>query len=241
MRQVIGACCLMFLALLLNSGAIAQELLTPHEAQYKVRISVLRGEMNSRLELVDGHYQVMSIVKPKGIARLISRGSIEEHSIFSVLDGLVQPSQYSSSDTLAKEGQTVSMHFDWASDVLTGHMGGQPIELSLASGAIDRASLQYALMVDLMHGRVRHEYILQEPDDIKRLEITLEGEKVVEVPYGRLKAIGITHSANSSSRKTTLWCAPSLGYLPVIIEQYKDGKLKGRVELSSYSLLGGAG
>ena len=230
-------CCAVILASPFNSTAFSSELLTPHVAQYEVRISVLGGELNSRLENVDGSYVAISRVEPKGFARLLVRGSIEERSVFTIADGLVQSSKYSSSDTLTKHGQDIDMEFDWVQGTVTGHTSEGPLAMAATDGAIDRASLQYALMLDLMNDRLRDEYVLQDVDDVKRLIVSVEGEKFVDVPYGRISVIGITHSTTESSRKTTLWCAPSLGYLPVVIEQYRKGKLGGRVVLSSYSKL----
>ena len=90
-------------------------------------------------------------------------------------------------------------------------------------------------MVDLLYERSQMQYVLQEVGVVKVLTGTRSDTKTVQVPYGALEVVGITHKSGSSSRSTTLWCAPSLGYLPVIIEQYRDGKLKGRVVLSDYS------
>jgi hypothetical protein len=56
----------------------------------------------------------------------------------------------------------------------------------------------------------------------------------VEVPFGIFDVTGIQHSRENSSRVTTLWCAEKLGYLPVIIEQHRKGKLGVRAVLTSY-------
>jgi len=60
------------------------------------------------------------------------------------------------------------------------------------------------------------------------------GVKPVIVPFGRFEAIGIQHQATNSSRITTLWCVEELGYLPVLIEQHRKGKLRVRAVLTDY-------
>ena len=64
----------------------------------------------------------------------------------------------------------------------------------------------------------------------------------VDAPEGRThelhgihELVGIEHQKEGSSRTTTLWCAPELDYLPVIIEQHRLGKLKFRATLTSYT------
>ena len=127
------------------------------------------------------------------------------------------------------------MSFDWINSVIELRIDDRHIELELAAGTVDRASLQYALMNDLSSGRVRDRYTLQDVDETKVLNVRAAGKKTVKTPFAELTVVGVSHQAAGSSRLTTLWCAPALGYLPVVIEQYRAGKLKGRVLLSAYS------
>jgi len=226
----------LLLASLVGNVVCADDALQPHSAVYKVKIGVLRGQMKSQLELNHGVYVSNSVVQPTGIARIVSRGSIVENSTFTVADGRVRPATYTGFDTLSKNGQDVSLVFNWASNEMDGKADDLQFERQLVSGTIDRASLQYALMADLSSDRLRAEYVLQDIGETKVLSVTSAGSKVVEVPYGEFNVVGITHRAASSSRETTLWCAPALGFLPVIIEQYRDGKLRGQVLLSTYSV-----
>jgi len=225
------------LLLALVGVAAADTELTPHRATYKVKISVLGGELKSRLELKGGEYFVSSTVNPRGLTRLISRGSIQERSRFATSSGTVRSISYTSTDTLSSKGQEVEMSFDWDAMEVLGVVDTQPIQIPLSHDAIDRASLQYALMHDLLNDRLRPEYVLLESEGAKDLTVTIKGEKTIEVPYGEYDVIGIVHKTESSSRETILWCAPTLGFLPVVIEQYRDGKVRGRVVLTEYEVL----
>jgi len=98
----------------------------------------------------------------------------------------------------------------------------------------DRVSIQYELMLDLINGRENAQYSLLDDDELKILEITNIGKKKVKVPYGTFNAVGIQHRKQGSDRVTTLWCAEELGYLPVLIEQHRDGKRALRAELREY-------
>ena len=101
----------------------------------------------------------------------------------------------------------------------------------------DRVSLQYGLMYDLLNGGERAEYFLQDAEELKPLSISNIGTKAVKVPFGRFNAVGIQHQRQGSSRVTTLWCVEELGYLPVIIEQHRKGKLRLRAVLTKYNPL----
>ena len=49
--------------------------------------------------------------------------------------------------------------------------------------------------------------------------------EVITTPLGKIEAIKLTRErSRPKDRKTTLWCAPSLNYLPVMLEHIeKDG------------------
>ena len=47
------------------------------------------------------------------------------------------------------------------------------------------------------------------------------------------------HQKEGSSRRTLLWLAPELDYLPVLIEQYRRDELKVRATLRNYTPLAG--
>jgi hypothetical protein len=90
-------------------------------------------------------------------------------------------------------------------------------------------------MSDLLNGGHRESYSLQDAEKLKLLSVTDMGSKMVKVPFGKFDAIGIQHRAGNSSRVTTLWCAKELGYLPIMIEQHRKGKLKVRAVLANYT------
>jgi hypothetical protein len=95
-------------------------------------------------------------------------------------------------------------------------------------------SIQYEVMQDLLNGEASARYTMFEVDRLRPVNITTLGEKRVEVPAGNFDVIGIQHQAEGSKRITTLWCARELGYLPVIIEQHRKGKLRVRATLMEY-------
>ena len=92
-------------------------------------------------------------------------------------------------------------------------------------------------MHDLLNGGPDERYVLFDIDEFKTLIVRNVGERTVSTPAGNFQAVGIQHQAENSSRITTLWCVEELGYLPVLIEQHRKGKLRMRAELSNYTEL----
>lgn len=230
-------CAIAALMLVFSGSALASGALTPHAAEYKVKISVLGGTLSTRIEAIENGYYAESAIVPTGMSKIIARGSILENSLISLSQDGLRPQRFRSTDTLTSDAENVDLTFDWEADSVSGLIGGADFRSELAKDTHDRVSLQYGLMQDLLSGVERAEYVLQDAEKLKRLMITNVGTKTVSVPFGTFEAIGIQHQAENSSRTTTLWCVEALGYLPVIIEQHRKGKRQLRAELTSYTPL----
>jgi len=85
-----------------------------------------------------------------------------------------------------------------------------------------------------LNGVGEAQYTMFEIDRLRNVHVRNIGTKTVKVPAGEYIAVGIQHQSEGSKRVTTLWCAEELGYLPVIIEQHRQGTLKVRATLSTY-------
>ena len=219
---------------LLASPAMAENSLTPHSAEYKVKISVLSGRLRTQLRATDTGYEATHEIVPTGMSRLFVRGSIRETSNFAVAaDGLL-PTRYRSSDTLSRDKSHTDIEFDWATGKVAGTVNGEAVQSILDDVAHDRVSIQYELMRDMLNGGSSDQYILFDVDRLKTINVRIIGTRRVKVPAGRFDAIGIQHQAENSSRVTTLWCVEELGFLPVLIEQHRKGKLRVRASLRKY-------
>ena len=209
--------------------------LTPFEADYKVRFKGLRGTMTQSLEKTNDDYIARSELKPRGLASILAGGAIQESTVFTIGDARVVSNTYTMTDTISKKDKFASLDFDWVGGRATGRTEKGPVAHDIDSSTYDRASIQYALMLDLLNERSSTAYTMLDRHRRKSLTITDLGERVIEVPFGRYSVRVISHQAEGSSRMTTLYCAPVLGYLPVQIEQFKDGKRQVRAQLTDYT------
>lgn len=216
---------------------LAGSTLTPHIAEYKVRISVLGGKLHTQFEATENGYYAESVIEATGMSRMLAGGAIREKSWFSERDGMILPMQYRSADTISRDHDIVDLDFNWNAQEVTGLINGQDFQAELDGEVHDRVSLQYGLMYDLLNGGEKKKYLLQDAEELKPLSISNVGTKEVNVPYGKFDAVGIRHQREGSSRVTTLWCVEKLGYLPVIIEQHRKGKLRLRAVLTKYQPL----
>ncbi|MGI9234722.1 MAG: DUF3108 domain-containing protein [Woeseiaceae bacterium] len=216
------------------SPAQAAGELTPHTAEYNVKISIVSGRLRTALRQTEAGYTAEHNIAATGMSRLVARGKISEASEFaSGPDGL-QPVAYRSTDTLSRDKVNADVQFDWDSNHAFGTVNGEDFKTELAGFSHDRVSIQYQLMHDLLNDDPSDQYRMFEVDKQKVLNIRMIEAKTVKVRAGKFEAIGIQHQAENSSRVTTLWCVEELGFLPVVIEQHRKGKLRVRATLRNY-------
>ena len=219
---------------LLASQVSAETALTPHTAQYKVKISVVSGQLNTELRKTADGYVAHHVVKATGMSRLLTRGTMDVTSTFSSEADGVKPIRFHSVDTIGDDPD-VDLTFDWTTNEVSGTVGEENVLLQLEGIAHDSVSIQYELMHDLLNGEPDEQYVLFDVEKMRIANVSIGGEKKIKTKAGTFTAVGIQHQKEGSSRTTTLWCAKELDYLPVVIEQHRKGKLKFRATLVSYT------
>lgn len=230
-------CVVLMLSLMLcSSPALADRdrSLVPHTADYRIKISLLEGRLTTTLEKTADGYRAESLIRATGLSQVFANGEIRESSEFALSSEGLRPRHFLSSDSLSREPETVDFTFDWDFGTVTGHWNGEPFENQFDGILHDRVSLQYGLMLNLFNEVQQEQYFLQDAEKLKSLSIRNIGNETLAVPFGQFEATGIQHQADGSSRQTTLWVVEELGYLPVIIEQRRKGKLQVRAVLLDY-------
>ena len=219
----------------------AESGLIPHRAEYRVKISVLSGRLNTELRRTKDGYVARHLIEPTGLAGAIagSGGILAESEFQDGEDGIV-PLRYKGNDELSSDRLRVDIAFDWNAMRASGEFQTKDdpapvaVDSPLDQLVHDPVSIQYELMTDLANGEDTTEYVLFEHDRVRTVEISRVGTRRIKTGAGTFDTIGIRHQAQNSSRATTLWIAMDLGYLPVMIERHRKGKLQMRAELQKY-------
>ncbi|MEM6810204.1 MAG: DUF3108 domain-containing protein [Pseudomonadota bacterium] len=248
-------------ALLVTAGLTAEDApgvaptapvgLTPHAAEYKVKVSGVGGRLTTRLERRGDDFEALHVIEATGFAGLFARGEVRELSRFSDFGRGLLPLHYEARNTL-RQDSGANLDFDWDGGRVTGSVFEEgtntSIDVALDEPMFDRLAVQYRLMSDLALGGIealeadddapgRASYILFDVDESDTLDITPIGARAIKTRAGTFDTIGVQHQKQGSSRRTLLWLAPELDYLPVLIEQYRRDDLKVRATLRDYDTL----
>lgn len=153
-------------------------------------------------------------------------GKITERSIWDFHNGRARPLQYSYKDTNKKKERDVSLVFDWDKKTVTNTINGDPWNMSITPDTQDKLIYQINIMLSLLENSNLKTIEINVADGgkLKTFNAIIKKKETIETPAGKFETIRVNR--DDGKRVTTLWCAPSLNYLPVRIEHYRKGKTK---------------
>jgi hypothetical protein len=178
-------------------------------------------------------YEFSSRVIAKGLLKLVNPNPVVERSEFRLVNGALQPLRFQYEDGSRKGEDNLDAQFDWERGVVLVAGGGARREIELRPGALDRGSLQVTLMRDVAANGAPNAYWLVDEDSLQRYAYTDNGEHSVATGVGALATRAFVQQREGSSRTTWLWLAPELRFLPVRIEQRRDGEVQTAFTLAA--------
>jgi hypothetical protein len=171
-------------------------------------------------------YEFSSRVQAKGLLKLARPNPAIERSHFrSGPDGL-QPVEFWYEDGSRSGEDNFHIVFDWERRIATVSDAAGRREMAVPGDALDRGSLQVALMRDLAATGTPRTYRLADEDSVAEYEYLDNGTAAMQTGVGSVATRILTQQRTGSSRATWLWMAPELRFLPVRIEQRRDGEVQ---------------
>jgi len=226
------------------AGAQPRPGLTSFEATYKItRAGIGLGEIQVRFRLEpDGHYHHESMTEVTGIVSWFHGERVHESSRGRMDETGIHPDYYRYRRSGGEYEKLAEIHFDWESGQVENVIDGQPWKMTIPEGTLDKLVVQIATMRELQENISDQHFKVADGGRLKDYRIYLRGRATLDLPAGRFDTIKVEKEPGSSWRRTYLWLAPALGYLPVqIMRIEKDGTVYYS-ELESFSeSLGNAG
>ena len=198
-------------------------------ANYSIHLNGIEaGELKRSLVTNnDGTRLFKSKTQAKGLFALLKPEVIIETSLWSGSEKLIKPLEYRYTRTGGRKNKHVALDFNWTTGQLYIDDAKRPWSLELENKTLDKLVYQLALMSDLEEKKVTFNYRIADGGKIKHYLITKMNQEVISTPMGKIEAIQLTRErSRPKDRKTTLWCAPALNYIPVMLEHIeKDGTI----------------
>ena len=132
--------------------------------------------------------------------------------------------RYVESKVSGRKRRESTVDFQRAKGQIMQQHKGVTYETPLMAATLDKLSYQLALMRDLEAGTRQLDYQVADDGKVKDYRLIVEGAESVSLADGEVSTLRVVYAREGSGRRTTLWCAPSLGNLPVKIEyRERDG------------------
>jgi hypothetical protein len=183
-------------------------------------------------------YEFSSRVMAKGMLKLARPNPAVERSRFRVDAAGLKPQGFWYEDGSRSGEDNFRIEFDWQRRFATVNTAEARREFAVPEGALDRGSLQVALMRELAATGAVTSYRLADEDGVVEYEYTDNGTATMPTGTGPVATRVLAQQRVGSSRVTTLWVAPELKFLPVRIEQRRDGEVQTAFALVSVQGLG---
>lgn len=174
----------------------------------------------------DGRYIFTSLTHPTGMFAVFFKGKVTERSIWEYHKGRARPILYYYKDTSKKKKRDVNLAFDWEKKTVTNTINGEPWDMEITPDTQDKLIYQINIMLNLLENRDLKTMKINVADGgkLKSYDAIIQQKETIKTPAGKFDTIRVNR--DDGKRVTTLWCAPSLNYLPVRIEHYKKGDAK---------------
>jgi hypothetical protein len=204
-----------------------------YSAEYKGK-NLGTSEFKVTHDTAQNSYEFMSTTTAKGIlGKLAAPNPTVERSVFTVVGGKIRPSEYWYKDGTRKADGDKHIQFDWDRHIAVVSDKDGRREVSLDDVSLDAGSLHVALMQDLIVNGKPGQYRIADSEQAKAYGFEDNGEAQTDTALGKLATHCYIQHREGSSRKTYLWVAPQLDYLPARIETRKDDEVQTALTLVS--------
>jgi hypothetical protein len=215
------------LAVAADEAAGADASVTTYTATYRVEYKGKEAGVSewSVRDLGDGRYEFQARITPKGMLKLIRPKPTIERSQFRVDGPAFRPLEYWYEDGSRSGEDNWHLVFDWKRRIATVSTAEARRELAVPDAALDIGTLKAAVMRDLAAKGAPGPYEIADEDSVGTYEYTDGGPATLVTGVGSLETKLFVQRRAGSSRSTWLWVAPTLGFLPVRVEQRRGDEV----------------
>ena len=190
--------------------------------------------MTLRLSQCEGGYTYETSLQPKGFASLFKSGVIHESTRLATIGETVRPLDYASNDTIASPARITNYYFD--EDRVSGVYKSREIEEPMLAGGHNRISAHIAMMMAVRSGVDVSSIAIFDRGRWREFEIEVFTDQVAKTKAGTFDTVEVRYLSPDSDKGSSLYLAPSLSHLPVMIVYREGGKVKSRAQLTEYRM-----
>ena len=194
-------------------------------AEYTIYKGVVKmGSLTRSLSLSKANdYVYDSRMSTSGIASLFARRSVHETSSGRFNGDRFVPHSYAYDKNNGEK--KFQLRFDYDNNQVARADSEGKWQTQMPEIVFDKLVYQLQFMIDLARPQPPNplHYEIADKNRLKHYQVDVLPPEVVQTPYGEFEAVRLERVKSGSKKRTTVWCAERLGWLPVKVE-YRDKK-----------------
>ena len=229
-------------ATLLSHNVFAAHALPEFDARYAIQKYDLKlAEAHYQLSYTDKGYKFSQDTKLFGIASMFASDTVSAVSYIDEAGDnlLLKKHVYKQTGREKNRDEDIDILWNTYKNTLKGKISGvvrgKKIDLQTDSEIWDIVSFQIPLMIEASEDVKEYPYKAILKGEIGDYNFVLTSSKKITFAGKEYKALQLVRSDPDRDRQLHIWLIPALYNIPVIIENYRDGKLHSRMQLESVS------
>ncbi len=221
---------------------LAAQALPEFSAKYAIqKFGVKLAEAHYQLSYTDSGYKFTQQTELYGVASLFANDTVSAASyIDKVGDNLLLTEHhYTQTGREENKDETFSIHWNTPKNTLSGKVTGivrsKEIELHTGTEVWEALSFQIPLMIEANEDIKEYPYRAIIKGEIDDYIFVLTSNKKIQFAGKEYKSIQLVRTDPEKNRQLHLWLIPELDNIPVIIENYRNGKEHSRMQQESVS------
>jgi hypothetical protein len=239
-RALLAVAALIGLAPVAVATAADSPGLQPFKARYQATFRGISGgqiENGLRRGTRPGEWLYETRAFPNLLGLVAVSPNAAERGVMEITAEGVRPLNFNFDDGKADLDKDVRFTFDWSAGRVKGVAQGDPFDLPVNEGTQDTASVQAAMIVELLAGRAPQGFTILTGKRLRDYRYWSEGRATVTTPYGQFDTVVWANQRDGSDRIVKAWHAPALGYVPVQAVQFRKGRLETQLRLVNFERL----
>jgi len=223
-------------------NVFAQHALPEFTARYAIqKFGIKLAEAEYQLSYTDKGYKFTQDTKLHGMASMFAGDTVSATSYVDEIGDnlLLRKHIYIQTGREKNRDEDIDILWNTYKNTLKGKITGvvrsKEIELRTNTEIWDMLSFQIPLMIEFDEKVKEYPYRALLKGEIDDYKLVLGSSKTINFAGKDYKIIQLIRTDPKKDRQLHLWLAPALNNLPVIIENYRDGKEHSRGQLESVS------
>jgi hypothetical protein len=206
------------------------ELPSPFVAHYEAYRHA-RNIGSAELSLKQTSADLYELKYSSKVSRFFLSDKRYETTTFSFINGKITPITYNFKRRGTGPNKSLNAKFDANTETIIL----QEQDNIKWDGEFDNELFRIDISRQLAQEKTHFEYKFLNYRGQKRIyKIEVLEKEILTLPYGNVEAIKVTVNRDSSRRQTYAWFAPTLDYVLVRLQQFKDDEEQGDIRLKTY-------